>query len=313
MLPVFTWPEDPARIELGYEGNRCCANSKLQILMGRRKRTKTEEEERGVLKWGIGKLIAHLPVQPVVVPFWHYGMAAVLQQHNKWEGDTFNNRVISWTDMKGGNSVKVWIGERIFFEDLIIAVSLMRLPQHCAFYKPCEGATHHLLTKTFLAQHEEKHGKLHKVDPEPAGDGIEWEAEITKWRTREQDKALYAAITRRVEESLRALQRRADTDIAKRPDEKLRVSVQIARAKWPGWLRSLCHPPRFHSIWCCAALPRSTWCCAAMHRSKQKRLLAGVLPAVTDRHGTSALDAPAPLAGRKCCGASEKKRVAGRL
>jgi len=234
MLPVFTWPEDPARIELGYEGNRCCANSKLQILMGRRKRTKTEEEERGVLKWGIGKLIAHLPVQPVVVPFWHYGMAAVLQQHNKWEGDTFNNRVISWTDMKGGNSVKVWIGERIFFEDLIIAVSLMRLPQHCAFYKPCEGATHHLLTKTFLAQHEEKHGKLHKVDPEPAGDGIEWEAEITKWRTREQDKALYAAITRRVEESLRALQRRADTDIAKRPDENLRVSVQIARAEQSG-------------------------------------------------------------------------------
>ena len=34
----------------------------------------------GQLKWGIGKLIAHSPVIPIVIPFYHYGMETILPQ-----------------------------------------------------------------------------------------------------------------------------------------------------------------------------------------------------------------------------------------
>jgi hypothetical protein len=37
--------------------------------------------ELGRLKWGVGKLIAHAPVTPVVIPLYHTGMQSVVPLH----------------------------------------------------------------------------------------------------------------------------------------------------------------------------------------------------------------------------------------
>lgn len=35
-------------------------------------------EELGRLKWGVGKMIAHAPVTPIVIPLFHTGMAELI-------------------------------------------------------------------------------------------------------------------------------------------------------------------------------------------------------------------------------------------
>jgi hypothetical protein len=35
----------------------------------------------GKLKWGVGKLIAHCPTTPIVIPFYHFGTENTYPQH----------------------------------------------------------------------------------------------------------------------------------------------------------------------------------------------------------------------------------------
>lgn len=49
-----------------------------------------ELERVGRLKWGVGKLIAHSPYVPVVIPMHHTGMPNVMPQHNVWRPDKHN-------------------------------------------------------------------------------------------------------------------------------------------------------------------------------------------------------------------------------
>ena len=62
--------------------------------------TRSPEElaVKGRLKWGVGKLIAHSPVPPIIIPFYHKGMAGVMPQHNIFHHDKdgnwiYNNKV----------------------------------------------------------------------------------------------------------------------------------------------------------------------------------------------------------------------------
>ena len=72
-----------------------------------------EVKEKGLLKWGVGKVIAHAVPTPVVVPFYHEGMQNVMPQ------DATTNKcksVIPGT----GNEVFVRIGEPICFDDILV-------------------------------------------------------------------------------------------------------------------------------------------------------------------------------------------------
>ena len=89
-------------------------------------RTKERTDDIGKLKWGVGKLIAHAPVTPVVIPFHHIGMEGVVPQQITGEcKDLFP---------VGGNHAQVRVGERLCFEDLI-------------------------------SDHEQRHGSLRKYAP----------------------------------------------------------------------------------------------------------------------------------------------------
>uniref|UniRef100_A0A7S4NET4 Tafazzin family protein n=1 Tax=Guillardia theta TaxID=55529 RepID=A0A7S4NET4_GUITH len=166
------------------------------------KRSEAELKEKGLLKWGIGKLIAHLPKRPVFVPFYHVGMTAVLPQHNRWEKGTYNNLVISWDPRHygRGNKVKVWVGESCSFDDLI-------------------------------EEHEKKHGPLWKIPTEAPQE--KWEETMKQWKSREVDKPLYHHITRRVEKCLKNLEARSLADLDKHPDPLVQKFCQRCVAAMP--------------------------------------------------------------------------------
>lgn len=83
-------------------------------------------KDKSKLKWGIGKLIAHAPIRPRVIPFAHVGMENLLPQDPVTRKTYLKKKIID-----EGNPLKVRIqfGPEIFFDDLI-------------------------------AEHEKKHGKL---------------------------------------------------------------------------------------------------------------------------------------------------------
>ena len=162
------------------------------------KRSEDELRRIGLLKWGIGKLIAHAPVEPIVVPFYHFGMVGILPQHNTWVGDrsdpkNYNNLVIDWLRPGKNQTVKVWFGKRLYFDDLIAA-------------------------------HEAKHGPLHKVSTAPVAGS--WQQELQKWRSSESDKQLYHDITDRIEDALLELESRAKRDCQEHPVQNMIVACQ---------------------------------------------------------------------------------------
>jgi len=172
------------------------------------KRSRKEEKEKGRLKWGVGKLVAHSPVTPVLVPFYHLGMASVLPQHNVWEGGEFRNGVVSWRHIQGGHRVKVWFGDRVPFDDL-------------------------------LAAHERAHGPLWKLDTAPTAD--RWTDVMHKWESSGACRSLYSAITRRVQDALLRLEERARKDTANSTQPDFKPACPRAVAATPPEIAS--RPP----------------------------------------------------------------------
>jgi len=118
------------------------------------------------LRWGVGKLIAHAPIRPRVIPFAHVGMENILP----------SNPVTGKTELKrrifGGEPLKVHVrfGEEIHFDDLI-------------------------------EEHEKTHGALWKYD----GADSAKNATVHKWMSSDSDKELYHKITLRIEERMESL------------------------------------------------------------------------------------------------------------
>jgi len=140
-----------------------------------------------------------------VVPFYHLGMAGVLPQHNTWVGnmsnpENYHNLVINWLRPGTGQHVKVWFGERLHFDDLI-------------------------------AEHEARHGPLHKVSAAPVADS--WDQELARWKTGDAEKELYHLITLRIQDALLELEMRAKQDVAANPSDKMVVACPRCLASTP--------------------------------------------------------------------------------
>lgn len=76
-------------------------------------RANGREKDIGRLKWGVGKLIAHSPRTPIVIPFFHSGMETIMPK------DPVTNK---WLDPKiprPGHNVTVRFGLALDFSDLI--------------------------------------------------------------------------------------------------------------------------------------------------------------------------------------------------
>lgn len=128
------------------------------------------EKELGKLKWGIGKLIAHAPVTPEVVPFYFKGTETIYPQDE--------NKVVKNKLPIPGHKVNIRFGAEIRFDDL-------------------------------LAEHEKIHGPLWKYKSslkQESTYGTEKENEFhAYWDSRPEDLILYAKITSRIEEALTKL------------------------------------------------------------------------------------------------------------
>lgn len=119
----------------------------------------------GKLKWGVGKLIAHAPVTPHVVPFFFMGTETFYPQHP--ETKAVKNRLPI-----PGHNVSIRFGAEIVFDDLI-------------------------------SEHEKLHGPLWKYRASVKEE--ENEDFHAYWDSREEDLELYSKITARIEEALSKL------------------------------------------------------------------------------------------------------------
>jgi monolysocardiolipin acyltransferase len=73
----------------------------------------------GLLKWGVGKLIARAEVTPVVLPIYHVGMERVMPQ-------TREHKLISIIP-RTGNHIHARVGEPIYLGDLLLEYKKERL------------------------------------------------------------------------------------------------------------------------------------------------------------------------------------------
>lgn len=117
----------------------------------------------GKLKWGVGKMIAHAPTPPVVVPFCHMGMEKVMPQ------DPATRKTITPVPIPGRHDVTVLFGPEIAFDDLIM-------------------------------DHERNHGEIRKCRPNCNDDGFPIEDFQLHWGSSDAEKVLYHKITLRIEE-----------------------------------------------------------------------------------------------------------------
>ena len=145
----------------------------------------------GKLKWGVGKLIAHAPITPHVIPFAHHGMERLLPQ-DEVSGKTYLRRDFvksllpsfllgnDYSEEGGeddgkGLRIQVQFGKEIHFDDLI-------------------------------QEHEVKYGKLWKYrGKEPTAADVQGKEE--DWVSSREEKILYSKIVKRIEMHLEVLTR----------------------------------------------------------------------------------------------------------
>lgn len=129
-------------------------------------RNNDKDENIGKLKWGVGKLIAHAPVTPIVIPFFHIGMETVIPQNQE-------TRLTQGLPIpRPGHNVTLRFGQQIHFNDLI-------------------------------DEHEKIYGKLWKYKHDDDSDNyIENKG---MWLSKAEDLILYHKITRRIQDSLEIL------------------------------------------------------------------------------------------------------------
>lgn len=145
-------------------------------------------EELGRLKWGVGKLIAHSAVPPVVIPIFHTGMAHVVPLH------PFTRKILHAIP-RTGNKVTARVGRAIEFGDL-------------------------------LEEHVRQHGHLRKLDISPSSPQEETdgggsseivipagEAGDMIWRSTPEERVLYNKIAWRIEKALLELEADARRDL----------------------------------------------------------------------------------------------------
>ena len=132
-------------------------------------------KEKGLLKWGVGKVIAHAVPTPVVVPFYHEGMQNIMPQ------DKTTNKC-KFAIPRTGNKVFVHIGAPICFDDILIKYRVPRAKARSALeHARQRGAT----------------GEDAAITPRPM-----LLAQSDPFESTEVDKACYHEIMLRIERHL---------------------------------------------------------------------------------------------------------------
>ncbi|CAM9731625.1 unnamed protein product [Ascophyllum nodosum] len=137
-------------------------------------RSPPASQEVGILKWGVGKMIAHSPHTPRVIPFFHTGMQDMVAE------DPATKDVLPGQPNYFNNDITLRVGDPIDVSDLI-------------------------------AKHESEHGPLWKYSASVTKGGADDEA---SWKSCSPvNRRLYSAITLRIEEALLALEAEARKEL----------------------------------------------------------------------------------------------------
>jgi monolysocardiolipin acyltransferase len=187
------------------------------------------EKELGYLKWGVGKLIAHSPKRPVVVPFFLYGMETVLPQNP-------DTKKLLTAIPQPGHHVRVVFGEELCFDDLIEEHERQHGPlwkysasvdEDEAKVKEVRIRKQQALSVT-AADRGSSSGRNDKsssqegqsISTDGKSDSASNVASINEsrvdfhvyWDSRPEDLQLYHKITLRIEEAIRKLNERYNRD-----------------------------------------------------------------------------------------------------
>jgi monolysocardiolipin acyltransferase len=172
------------------------SNNKSVIIPATKQHKSLPLSPSGKLKWGVGKLIAHAPITPRVIPFAHCGMERLLPQ-DEISGKTYlrtdfvksllpsfllgRNDNGSSSSGGGGDGeglrIRIQFGHEINFDDLI-------------------------------QEHESKHGKLWKYrgkEPTVSSSTANNMHGPENWISSKEERILYSKIVKRIEMHLEVL------------------------------------------------------------------------------------------------------------
>lgn len=174
----------------------------LRVLPGTSQQRALPSSAKGKLKWGIGKLIAHAPVVPCVIPFAHHGMERLLPT-NDATGRTGlrENLLASFLPAAlGGDAadrlhVRVRFGETIAFDDLMDDHEA----RHGKLWKYCGKLNAE-------EQYRAKEGRGASGGESGSGSGSRSSCQ-ERWTSSAEELVLYSKIVRRIESRLEVLTR----------------------------------------------------------------------------------------------------------
>ena len=198
-------------------------------------KTGLSKEIAGKLKWGVGKLIAHSPMTPLVVPFYHNGMEQMLEQDDKTRK---LKRPLQEVRSIGGKGVSVKFGVALDFSDLIEEHEKREGPLWKFHNSAKADSMQYILKNGGMStlnsdpginndsQNKDK-GNEDKIIKESVGAENKAKAERVRlddqgnvdfhryWDSTAQEQLLYHKITRRIEDALEQLnpQAQAQTQI----------------------------------------------------------------------------------------------------
>jgi hypothetical protein len=152
----------------------------------------------GKLKWGVGKLIAHAPITPVVIPFAHVGMEKLLPQ-DEISGKTYLRKDF-------GKSLLKFVLPRFIFDDKDDGNdsdgSGLRIRIQFG---------HEIKFDDLIQEHEDKYGPLWKYRgkeptlPPPSSTKVTKTQATEDWISSKEERILYSKIVKRIEMHLDSL------------------------------------------------------------------------------------------------------------
>jgi monolysocardiolipin acyltransferase len=171
------------------------ANEEQEFIVDDTTTLKRELALKGNLKWGIGKMIAHSPVAPVVIPFHHMGMDDIIPQN------PFTRKTLPRPPNMFGNTLRIKFGPKVDVSDLIEA--------HEAKYGKLWKYSPSYSQDKYQYMIQNKGGN-HVSDCEKSEasmkDAIKGNFDFHKiWDSSEEELLLYHLITRRIESAIERL------------------------------------------------------------------------------------------------------------
>lgn len=170
-------------------------------------RSNGTEKEIGKLKWGVGKLIAHSPNRPTVIPLFFSGTETIIPT------DPETGKTISYIP-RLGHKVDLRVGQEISFDDLIA--------EHEKEYGP-------LWKYSANIDEDEQRGRKNMGSGDSVADEVKGAGtteQLSKsgkkvrmsfhkyWDSKPSDLILYSKITARIESALSKLNEESNAEKA---------------------------------------------------------------------------------------------------